>query len=1167
MGIIGMDAMDARGIFPHAFPAADKPGSSRRNKPPRHDTGDAKSLSPIPYTQGYTRVWTSVQRLGFMTTIHSYQGIDRLRARIAEVRTKRRLLSAGETLFGGLAVFVGLAGLIPLLGYWPGQPPVLLRYTAGGLLALCGLGIVASLAWVLLRPLSDEELARWIELRTPSLRNELINPLLLARDADPASRPLVQQAIHESLWSIGRLDLSAGMPTRRIKRRAIAVAVLCFMVAVFALLQPGVFHRGLMAGLTLHRFVPRNNTLPLVDLAPGDATVAYADRVPFRISVRDDSNAKYSAELVIAGRPEPILLAGGGATLTGVRTFQTTAAVTEDMEYLFRIHRNQKVFEWPTDQAMFHLRVHRTAFREGVLEITPPAYTGMEAGTWPIGDTGVRRVPLGSWVVLHTELDAPVADVQWVEEDGPALSLAKDEDARHFGRQFTAGDTIAFHLRAVNEAGDLLAVLPGDGAGGRSALARLEVIPDAPPKVAFRSPTGDIERPPGADVLLHVEASDAYGLTKLELWGFRRGEQPQRIADLSEKVIGQSQANVEHAWTLPEGNDGDVLFCYAVAADNRSLPGLGGSQSAITPKRKITLRSAQSIAARQADLLTELHRRLLVLLEAQLAQRVNTSICHRAEDIQAMRNVARDIRAGQKDILAGLKAIPMELPLPEDLAQLDRVISLLSANEATIAIDQADVLAGLDEMSRRDGACWALGSTQDAIIRALQDMLAVAPALAARKAREADVPADDLPASARLARREALRDNMQRFIEEQARAIEAGKDLTKKPLDDFTPAEQQQLEALRALQDRWEQFLNEAIADFSKLHNQDFSNPSLLRELISVKADVTMAKDALAKEAIEIATAAEQNALENAQELTANLEKWLPDEPDRKSWQMEAPEADSNVEQAELPEQLEDLVGDLLEEEEDLFEAMDDLTSEAAGSFDKGAGWDAQDGPISSTNAQGVTGNQLPNTSEVSGRSGEGRTGKSSGEFVADKAEGKGGRRTPTRMGDEPFQAGQVDDTSSDPPGGATGGGKRSGAGQEGLEGSAPGDAGAELPRLAGRQAALINRAERIAAGLQPGDYSTFRIRSAIVLMQRVRDDLARGEYRNALRRREETLSALRQSHRLLAGKVEVTADPAAALPENLRMYLADIDDADLPAEYREMLREYYRRLAEPPGR
>jgi len=69
-----------------------------------------------------------------------------------------------------------------------------------------------------------------------------------------------------------------------------------------------------------------------------------------------------------------------------------------------------------------------------------------------------------------------------------------------------------------------------------------------------------------------------------------------------------------------------------------------------------------------------------------------------------------------------------------------------------------------------------------------------------------------------------------------------------------------------------------------------------------------------------------------------------------------------------------------------------------------------------------VTGNQLPNDNEMAGRSGEGRSGKSQGEFVEETASGKGGRNTPTRLDPTPFQQGQVKDDSKDPVGGATGG-------------------------------------------------------------------------------------------------------------------------------------------------
>ncbi|MCP4376820.1 MAG: hypothetical protein GY794_11670, partial [bacterium] len=370
------------------------------------------------------------------------------------------------------------------------------------------------------------------------------------------------------------------------------------------------------------------------------------------------------------------------------------------------------------------------------------------------------------------------------------------------------------------------------------------------------------------------------------------------------------------------------------------------------------------------------------------------------------------------------------------------------------------------------------------------------------------------------------------------------------------------LNDLKAAEDDWEKFINETLADFSKLAQQDFSNPALLKELLSVKCDVTMAKDALSKKATEIAVAAAGSAKTKAEVAMDNLEKWLPDKPDREKWAMEAPAGgQENIEMPDLPEELEDLVGDLLEEEEDLFEEMGDVSSKATDSGEKGLGWDALDGPISSMAAKGVTGNQLPNSSEVSGRSGEGRQGKSTGEFVEDKAVGKGGRRTPTRLTSEPFSKGQIDDKGSEAQGGSTGGGKISGSGADGLEGPVPPEIRKKLERLSGKQAALINKAEQIRARFKVTDHSNLRLFQAITLMNRVKNDLDKFRYHNALRARKEVVSALQDTAMLLSGDIDVQADVTSSLPKYIRDDIADAKNATLPEEFREVLMQYYRRV------
>jgi hypothetical protein len=382
-------------------------------------------------------------------------------------------------------------------------------------------------------------------------------------------------------------------------------------------------------------------------------------------------------------------------------------------------------------------------------------------------------------------------------------------------------------------------------------------------------------------------------------------------------------------------------------------------------------------------------------------------------------------------------------------------------------------------------------------------------------------------------------------------------------VDDFTDADQKELERLQAVEDQWDKFLSEQISDLSKIPAVDASNPSLVKELIEVKTDVEMAEDALAKKAMDMVVPLEELGMEAAEEIVENLERWLPDLPDRQQWKQEEALGDVEVPHAELPAEMEDLVGDLLEQEEDLFEEIEDVTSGAADSMDKGAGWDAMDGPISNFSAKGVTGNMLPNTSEMSGRSGEGRTGKSSGEFVEDTATGKGGRRTPTRLSPDAFSQGEVQDTSAEAPTGATGGGKISGAGSEGLEGPVPPELQRRMGALAQKQAQLRNKAEGVKAGLDVRNYQSFPMDDAIEAMRRVQRDLLSGRYQNALRQRDVVLENLKSTKMLLSGEVRIRRDVSSALPNAVQADVLDALEKPMPPGYEEYLKRYYERLSQ----
>jgi hypothetical protein len=241
---------------------------------------------------------------------------------------------------------------------------------------------------------------------------------------------------------------------------------------------------------------------------------------------------------------------------------------------------------------------------------------------------------------------------------------------------------------------------------------------------------------------------------------------------------------------------------------------------------------------------------------------------------------------------------------------------------------------------------------------------------------------------------------------------------------------------------------------------------------------------------------------------------------------------------------------------------MESTGSKFADSLNKGAGWDAADGPISNMSAQGVTGNQMPKNMEIQGRSGEGREGRSSGEFVGASAEGKGGRETPTRMTQDPFSAGQVEDKSQQPAGGATGGGKKGGFGGEGLEGQAPDDQNGITQRLRGQQAQLRNQAERLSLQMHAAGFNNFKLIEADVLMKKSEDSLKQYHYQSALYYQQQAVQSLNTAKVLAAGQVHVIADTSPTVSEKTQKDVENAMNGTLPKGYADPVKAYFQKLS-----
>ncbi len=739
-------------------------------------------------------------------------------------------------------------------------------------------------------------------------------------------------------------------------------------------------------------------------------------------------------------------------------------------------------------------------------------------------NAGPLEIPEGTQLEFFILSARPVKNLRLMTRATRNIDLTSDSgNLRHRGFWTPSGDDDYCLIGNLNQ---LQLRWPS---GQSKQFWPVRLIKDLPPDIRLALPGQDLELPPGAKMTFTLIAQDDHGISSLKLF-------------VGSTVIFQSAPNKpKHtetvAWTLPAAAKiGTTLEYRAEVADNRDLPGKG-PQTAVTGTFHIKIISAETYRQMENSSVTSLRQRLQELLKKQIHCRSQT--------LQGKAPVEQPAIHRQLEKMAGET-------FPANLAEAGRIIKALAADPSARAAELAAKSAGPDQVKK-------LLALQEEITLTLESLLAMLD----ESKSVSDPAAKPSAPSADSSSMQKLSDLLGKFINQQRTAVRSSQDLATKSPDDFTAGDKAKADALKQLQEKWDRFLQQAVDDMDKLAKQDFSASVTQQELVEIQGQVKLAEDAMKQQAIKMAVTAEQISLELAKELMHNIERWLSDVPDRLKWELEEPLAPIDVPLAQLPEELEDIVGDLIEKEEDLYDEIEDTTSSWSDSIDVGAGWNVADGPISNYSAKGITGNILPNQNEIAGRSGEGRTGRSSGEFVEQIARGKEGRRTPTRLTKDAYQPGQVDDRSKEPAGGATGGGKLSGSGTEGLTGPAPKTPRPNLPALKEKQALLLSKAKMAQLQARKNNWGNFELDKVVRLMAANRADMDKNAYRSVVARKNILLGSLKNSRSLIAGKFQLDR-PEEKLPQSLQAQIRNTDPQSIPENLRPTLNRYYELLAQP---
>lgn len=1028
-----------------------------------------------------------------------------------------------------------------------------------------------------------EAAARRVEAEFPELGSSLINLVQLADDDAPGDAEFRAAAVRQSLANIGDVRFErAAVRQNRLRRflyrmqtpRDLTESLLlaaCLILA--ALVCQALLPNWASAAnrlLAPWKFVPTIGAVGPIEVSPGDAAVQIGGSLEISGRIANPDKKTYKAVLHMTATAAGADSAQAATTelpLTADadnRTFKTTlASVLGPFAYRLEIGDSQS--------GEFQVSVReKPAVAEVEITYNYPKYLDRSP------QTVKNKLP---------DLQAPqytVAELK-IRPSQPIAAGYVMQSGRRLAAQVEDGGSLLVVKRlAMIENGSFTIHLEDDAGLGDSdpRVNRISITPDRPPKARLLKPSLQSNAAPGDKIEVIAAGEDDHGLgavklqTRLKPSAEEESESPVVTVKEWNDLGGAKNVSLKHTLALDgKGIEpGSVLLVRAVSADRREIDisqwGLNlKPQETAGPWHALRIVAREEKIGESLQKLESLRTAVFQILEKQIRARLAAAEFSKSQQTVTLEKTAAVIRVRQIDIQKTASALAESISLDgdEERRATRRTLDALAAGLMLDAVRVCDAMQKLRDRAEFAPAAAELTGAQDKIISALRELLDLARRAESAKLDELNKRSGgDLPDDVKK-KLEAARDKLAEFLKQQKKIIEATENLAKTPVDDFSEEQEQLLKKLAAAEDDWANFLKDFHSDMSKLAEQEFSNPSLLKELVEIQTEIKMAADALTKKTADIAVPLEQLGYEMAEEILTNMEKWLPDTPDRERWsQEESPsDADKEAPMAELPGELEDLIGELMEEEEDLFDEMEDMSSSAADSLDKGAGWDAVDGPISNMSAKGVTGNRLPNTSEMSGRAGEGRSGKSSGEFVGDEAVGKGGRKTPSRLTADPYEKGQIKDHSRDPVGGATGGGKESGQGGEGLEGPQRRSPGArEMQRLAGRQAALRNKAESIDVQMKIMNFHRTDLQKMIEAMAQVERDVAAGRYKNALRQRKVLADGLSGVKQYVEGEFHVRGDTTANLPGDIQKEILGGAADPSPAGWEQMNLDYFRRLS-----
>jgi hypothetical protein len=999
-------------------------------------------------------------------------------------------------------------------------------------LALCwaalNIGLTIKTARELLAAkLTDKQAAMELEKRFKIRDNSLVNAVCFKDDAD------MPEAMKKMFLSYANARCSkmtiSGLWQNRGCRRIFWRSLILSGVSLLYFVP---FHH--YASNALQRFTKPQTQLAALNftqfqVTPGNALVPEGADLKIMADAFRGGERRGSLKILIKGEGAPVLYPMDSQEGHGVFILKNVAA---DLAYSIQCGNESS--------GHFKVMVKRKPnFKRLTVTVNPPPYTRLKA---EIYGAGIREIPA---------LSGSAINIAAVPPDNMVCGFNISNSIRN------ARPPLSFKLEKNLSAN---AFIKGDdGTLYQDAwTCDFRVVNDRPPQVRFLNRETNIEAGFGQSIPLYFSAEDDFGIDRLAVTVSVNG----RKATIKEfRYDFPPQNHVKETYQMriipglfPPGGSAEI---NVVAADNH-LPW----QTGITPA-PITIHVVDLVEKLKDSIGNDSKLYELLFQAINQQQSIRGRVSAQLKNFH--RNEALQLSSDQKNIRNLLIKAEGEAArmvkknsLRKDFAETLAAIKNGSAEELE---KMAGDLARNGENNKSAVKVNEIVLVQTKLIEQLRKLLGAIAVLSPQEAKQQELAKDEAQEKEFYDKLQQVKSKLDEFIKDQRKIIKDTEALDPKKTDDWSDKEEKLLGNLASREAEWAQFFKAAFNDLSKKQNQDFSNSAMADEFVEMYEELQKAGDALkSKKNIEIATLAEDTAAGNAQSIAANLERWLADKQDNIKWNAEEDGKMNDTKLTDLPAELTDIIGDLIEKEEDMGDDTQDSTNSFTWDTDAALGWGVMDGNIDSMQAKGITGNVMPNNNEVGGRSGEGRSGKSSGQFVEKEASGKGGRKTPLRLEQSSFEKGTVEDKSKDAQGGASGGGKQSGIGDDGLAGVTPEQDQNISQRLSGNQGELKQRTQVLLKKLSGHNLPTGDLREALEKMRQLEQGGINGGV-DIRRIRNEMAAALRNARTALDSSIK--SEEEKLKRRRHQAFTVKFEQQEkVPAGYEEYVGRYFKALA-----